>query len=112
MLLSLHAKSTLGLVKGTATGKCYLKEHDDYCQLYEVEGSGLRAICVSDFDDKHVQIELPMDIGAPRPWEHLYGHQGADFGGEMNSHDSSEEDFSDTDIGDEKQKDFLNEARR
>eukprot|EP00972_Heterocapsa_arctica_P021195 3119661-Heterocapsa_arctica.AAC.1 len=53
VLLSLHAQSTLGFVKDTVTGKCYLKEYDDYCQLYEVGGSGLRAICVSDFDDRH-----------------------------------------------------------
>eukprot|EP00972_Heterocapsa_arctica_P096537 14243124-Heterocapsa_arctica.AAC.1 len=35
MLLSLHAQCTLGFVKDTVTGKCYLKEYDDYCQLYE-----------------------------------------------------------------------------
>ena len=49
MLLSLHAQSSLGFVKDTANATCYLREFDDTCQLYQVKGSGLRAICLSDF---------------------------------------------------------------
>ena len=41
MLLSLRAQGTLGIVKDVQTGTCYLKEYKDYCQLYEVAGSGL-----------------------------------------------------------------------
>ena len=48
MLLSLQAQATLGLVKDTQDGTCYLKEYKDYEQLYEAAGSGLRAICISD----------------------------------------------------------------
>jgi hypothetical protein len=40
----------LGFVKDTTTGMRFLKEFGDYSQLYELEGSGLRAICVSDFE--------------------------------------------------------------
>ena len=43
MLLSLQAQGTLGIVKDTAAEM-------SYCQLYEVRGSGLRAIFINDFE--------------------------------------------------------------
>ena len=48
LLLSLAAQATLGLQKDVRAGSCYLKDYDDYVQLYEVKGSGLRAICISE----------------------------------------------------------------
>eukprot|EP00975_Prorocentrum_lima_P057799 12120839-Prorocentrum_lima.AAC.1 len=62
MLLSLYAQSTLDFMKDVTSGQCYLTGYETYCQLYEVEGSGLRAVCISDFDpysyDNIVQAQL------------------------------------------------------
>ena len=51
MLLSLHAQGTLGLVKDTdpSSNTCFVKAYDAFVQLFEVKGSGLRAICISNF---------------------------------------------------------------
>ena len=49
LLLSLGAQSTLGLQKDTRSGKCYIPDMRAYVQLYEVVGSELRAICISEF---------------------------------------------------------------
>ncbi len=63
MLLSLHAQATLGFVKDAAAGACYRKHYDDYCQLYEVRGSGLGVICISDFEKPSVsESTLEVDI--------------------------------------------------
>ena len=50
LLLSLQAQATLGLMKDTRTGKCWVKDYDSELKLHEVEGSGLRAICISDVE--------------------------------------------------------------
>eukprot|EP00972_Heterocapsa_arctica_P005019 744462-Heterocapsa_arctica.AAC.1 len=69
MLLSLRAQCTLGFVKDAVTGKCYLKEYDDYSQLYEVEGSGLKAICVIDFEaNKSTPVDHSQKTGTPKQW--------------------------------------------
>ena len=62
-LLSLAAQATLGLQKDVRTGSCYLKDYDDYVQLYEVEGSGLRAICISEAEETTRETETP-DYGS------------------------------------------------
>ncbi len=64
MLLSLHAQATLGFVKDAAVGTCYLKHYDDSCQMYEVRGSGLRAICPSDFEpeDSESTSEATLEV--------------------------------------------------
>ena len=57
LLLSLGAQSTLGLQKDTRSGKCYLPYYGAELKLYEVEGSELRAICISEFleePDEHI----------------------------------------------------------
>ena len=48
LLLSLKAQGTLGLCKNVRRGTCYLEDYDQYVPLYEVIGSDLRAICISD----------------------------------------------------------------
>ena len=58
LLISLHAQGTLGLVKDVQSGTCQMKHRTgtgekDYelvtIKLYNIKGSGLRAICISDF---------------------------------------------------------------
>ena len=49
MLLSIKAQATLGLVKDTRAGTCFLKDYGQYAHLYEVVGSDLRFACISDW---------------------------------------------------------------
>ena len=58
LLISLHAQSTLGFIKDVQAGTCELRHKtgkgtDEYekipIRLYNLKGSGLRAICISDF---------------------------------------------------------------
>ena len=51
LLLSLGAQSTLGLQKDTRKGACYIPDMGAFVKLYEVVGSELRAICISEFYD-------------------------------------------------------------
>eukprot|EP00972_Heterocapsa_arctica_P113433 16437090-Heterocapsa_arctica.AAC.1 len=128
MLHSLRAQSTFGFVKDTVTGKFYLMEYDDYCQLYEAEGSGLRAICVSDFEDKKsAPVDYPREIRTPKQWEEV--SKGDDKFSYLNSSDEGEfpKDFANfsssptrvssrrtsrsaTDIGNDMKKDLIIEA--
>ena len=45
MLLSIKAQATLGLVKDTRAGTCFLKDYGQFAPLYEVVGSDLRCVC-------------------------------------------------------------------
>ena len=57
MLLSLQAQATLGLVKDVADGTCFMKSYNSSIPLYEVKGSGLRAICISEFQpEEHTKF--------------------------------------------------------
>ena len=58
MLLSLRAQASLGFVKDVEAGTCYLKGYKDHCQLYQVAGSGLRAVCISDFPPERANEEV------------------------------------------------------
>ena len=58
LLISLHAQSTLGFIKDVSAGTCEMRHvtgrgPDDFeripIKLYNLKGSGLRAICISDF---------------------------------------------------------------
>ena len=49
MLLSIKARATLGLVKDTRSGTCFLKDYGQFAPLYEVVGSDLRCVCISDW---------------------------------------------------------------
>ena len=49
MLLSIKAQATLGLVKDTRAGTCFLKDYGQFAPLYEVVGSDLRCVCISDW---------------------------------------------------------------
>ena len=63
MILSLHAQAMLVFAKDAAAGNWCLKHYDDYCQLCEVRGPGLRAICISDFEKPSVgKSTLEVDI--------------------------------------------------
>ena len=48
-MLSIKAQATLGLVKDTRAGTCFLKDYGQYAPLYEVVGSDLRCVCISDW---------------------------------------------------------------
>ena len=48
LLLSFGAQATLGLQKDTRSGECYIPDMGAYVKLYEVVGSELRAICISE----------------------------------------------------------------
>eukprot|EP00972_Heterocapsa_arctica_P101124 14905477-Heterocapsa_arctica.AAC.1 len=108
VLLSLHAQCTLGFVKDMVTGKCYLKEYDDYCQLYESEGSGLRAICVSDFEDnKSLSCDFEdhsQHIGNPKQWEGV--NRGEDELSYLDRYDEGEFPKA-TAIGNDMKKDLI-----
>ena len=49
MLLSIKAQATLGVVKDTRAGTCFLKDYGQYVPLSEVVGSDLRCVCISDW---------------------------------------------------------------
>ena len=58
MLISLHAQSSLGFVKDTQRGTCYIRHVWGPCPggtelveitLYNLRGNGLRTICISTF---------------------------------------------------------------
>ena len=49
MLLSIKAQATLGLVKNTRAGTCFLKDYRQFAPLFEVVGSDLRCVCISDW---------------------------------------------------------------
>ena len=60
LLISLHAQSTLGFIKDVEEGTCFMKYRNGgnpdgvelvEITLYNAGGSGLRAICISDFPD-------------------------------------------------------------
>ena len=67
MLLSLPAQSTLGIVKDVEAGLCYFKHEKDTAPLYAVKGSGLRALCISDFPMPALidGIPSPMEEASP-----------------------------------------------
>ena len=67
MKLSLGAPSTLGLVKDTAVGTCWLEVFNDCCQVYQAEGWGLGAFCIFDVDGSgkpcdHHNADLDLNI--------------------------------------------------
>ena len=65
MLLSIKAQATLGLVKDTRAGTCFLKDYGQYAPLYEVVGSDLRCVCISDWqaDRPDAKFLLGLDEG-------------------------------------------------
>ena len=68
MLISLHAQSTLGFVKDVQAGTCMMRyltgeKPSDFemveVTLYNLKGSGLRAICISDFfNDSDIEHDM------------------------------------------------------
>ena len=49
LCFSLLAQMTLGVVKCMRSGRAYIPDCEGELQLYEVKGSRLRAVCVSEF---------------------------------------------------------------
>ena len=49
VLLSIKAQATLGCVKDTRAGTCFLKDYGQFALLYEVVGSDLCCVCISDW---------------------------------------------------------------
>ena len=49
LLISDESQARLGMVKDMRSGKCYLKDYDDYIQIYRAKGSGLKVVCISEF---------------------------------------------------------------
>ena len=58
MLLSIKAQATLGLVKDTRAGTCFLKDYGPFAPLYEVVGSDLRCVCISDWQADRPDAKL------------------------------------------------------
>ena len=50
MLLCIKMQATLKLVKDTRAGTCFLKDCGQCVPLYEIVGSDLRCICISNWD--------------------------------------------------------------
>ena len=63
MLLSINAQATLGLVKDTRAGTCFLKDYGQYAPLYEVMGSDLRCVCMFEWQADRPDAELLPDFG-------------------------------------------------
>ena len=49
MLMSDESQCRMGFVKDMREGKIYLKDYDDYIDVYRAEGSGLKVVCISHF---------------------------------------------------------------
>ena len=49
LLMSDESQARMGFVKDMREGKIYLKDYDDYIDVYRAEGSGLKVICISHF---------------------------------------------------------------
>ena len=47
MLMSDESQAKMGFVKDMREGKIYLKDYDDYIDVYRAEGSGLKVVCIS-----------------------------------------------------------------
>ena len=63
MPLSIKAQATLGLVKDTRAGTCFLKDYGQYAPLYEVIGSDLRCVCISDWQEDRPDAVLLLGLG-------------------------------------------------
>ena len=49
ILISLNLQKKMNMIKDVASGTCYLKQYQTYVQMYEVEDSGLRCVCITDY---------------------------------------------------------------
>eukprot|EP00973_Karenia_brevis_P012955 1757423-Karenia_brevis.AAC.1 len=58
LLLSDQARAQMGFVKDMREGHLYLKDYDDYIDMYRAEGSGLKVINVSHFP-KNGDMAMP-----------------------------------------------------
>eukprot|EP00973_Karenia_brevis_P057682 8023996-Karenia_brevis.AAC.1 len=54
----------MGFVKDMREGQLYLKDHDDYLDVYRAEGSGLKVINVSHFP-KNGDKAMPLSAFVP-----------------------------------------------
>ena len=63
LLLSIKAHATLGLVKDTRAGTSVLKDSGQYAPFYEVMGSDLGFVCISDWHTFSPNAKFPPDLG-------------------------------------------------
>ena len=64
MLLSIKAQATLGLVKDTRAGTCFLKDYGQFAPLYEV--ADLRCVCISDWQADRPDAKVPTKVEISR----------------------------------------------
>ena len=57
LLLSQETQAKLGFCKDMRGGTLYLKDYDDYIDLYRAKGTGLVVICVSHFPTGDLRTE-------------------------------------------------------
>jgi hypothetical protein len=60
LLLSGESQAMLGFVKDMREGQVYLKDYDDYLDIYRAKGTGLQVVCISNFPD--VDAVRPADF--------------------------------------------------
>ena len=61
LLLSKEAQAKLGMVKDMTSNQVYLKNHDDYVDVYESKGTGLSVICIRN------HLANPFDVMGYHP---------------------------------------------
>ena len=66
LFLSVKSQATLGLTKDMRAGICYVEDYDGEIQYYEVVGSNLRAICISDLYIPEARLEAKTDVPSQR----------------------------------------------
>ena len=62
LCFSLPAQMTLGLVKCMRSGRAYVPDCEGELQLFEVKGSRLRAVCISEFATAE-EVERSKTVG-------------------------------------------------
>ena len=60
LLLSDDSQAKMGFVKDMREGEVYLKDYDDYLEVYRAEGSGLKVVCVSNFPEGKDLVQKVM----------------------------------------------------
>ena len=59
-MLSDDSQAKMGFVRDMREGEVYLKDYDDYLEVYRAEGSGLKVVCVSNFPEGKDLIQRVM----------------------------------------------------
>ena len=62
LLLSDESQAKMGFVKDMPEGICYLKDYDDYLEMYRAKGSGLKVVCISHFPRGRITPEMFVNV--------------------------------------------------